>query len=57
MRAASTKRSTGKVACDLYHKYNDNKANRIGADETTGDYELGTLIKKCRYPQKFHEHH
>ena len=35
----------------------ENKANRIGADETTGDYELGTLIKKCRYPQKFHEHH
>ena len=32
-------------------------ANRIGTDETTGDYELGTLIKKCRYPQKFHEHH
>ncbi len=21
------------------------------------DYELGILIKKCRYPQKFHEHH
>jgi hypothetical protein len=34
-----------------------NGVNRIGADETTGDYELGTLIKKCRYPQKFHEHH